>query len=63
MYENDQLLLQVYIICVLLAFIGMTAVVRHPDWFGGAAFDWELAAPQSPAPQSTAPQLTGRQTE
>jgi hypothetical protein len=29
------LLLQIYIICLLLVLIGMTAVVEHPDWFGG----------------------------
>jgi hypothetical protein len=35
---NDDLtylLLQISIICVLLFLIGTTAVVMHPDWFGG----------------------------
>jgi len=30
------LLLQINVICVLLFLIGTTAVVTHPDWFGGA---------------------------
>lgn len=29
------LLLQINIVCLLLALIGSTAVVKHPDWFGG----------------------------
>ncbi len=29
------LLLQISIICLLLAVIGSTAVVKHPDWFNG----------------------------
>jgi hypothetical protein len=29
------LLLQIGIICLLLALIGSTAIVKHPDWFGG----------------------------
>jgi hypothetical protein len=35
MHNNDQLLLQLYIICVLLALIGATVVIGHSDWFGG----------------------------
>ena len=34
MHNNDQLLLQLYIICVLLALIGATVVIGHSDWFG-----------------------------
>jgi hypothetical protein len=29
------LLLQINVICLLLALIGSAAIVRHPDWFGG----------------------------
>jgi hypothetical protein len=29
------LLLQIAVICVLLFSIGATAIVKHPDWFGG----------------------------
>jgi hypothetical protein len=29
------LLLQINVICLLLALIGTAAIVRHPDWFGG----------------------------
>ena len=35
MRENDFLSLQANIICLLLALIGSTAIVKHPDWFGG----------------------------
>jgi hypothetical protein len=27
--------LQANIICLLLALIGSTAIIKHPDWFGG----------------------------
>jgi hypothetical protein len=29
------LLLQINVICLLLAVIGTTAIVKHPAWFGG----------------------------
>jgi hypothetical protein len=29
------LLLQINVICLLLALIGTTAIVMHPAWFGG----------------------------
>jgi hypothetical protein len=29
------LLLQINVICLLLALIGSSAIVKHPDWFGG----------------------------
>jgi len=33
--KNDRLLLlQVNIICLLLALIGTTVVIQHPEWFG-----------------------------
>jgi hypothetical protein len=31
------LLVQINIICLLLAFIGTTAIVKHPAWFDGAS--------------------------
>jgi hypothetical protein len=34
MGKNDFLSLQANVICLLLALIGSTAIVRHPDWFG-----------------------------
>ena len=33
MHKDDELLLQLCIICVLLLLIGVTAVMSHPDWF------------------------------
>lgn len=35
MRENDLLSLQANVICLLLALVGSTAIVKHPDWFGG----------------------------
>jgi hypothetical protein len=35
MRENGLLSLQANVICLLLALIGSTAIIRHPDWFGG----------------------------
>jgi hypothetical protein len=34
MGKNDSLSLHANVICLLLALIGSTAIVRHPDWFG-----------------------------
>ena len=31
------LLLQINVICLLLALIGSAAIIRHPDWFGGTS--------------------------
>jgi hypothetical protein len=36
MRNNQYLMLQVNIICLLLALIGITASIEHPNWFGGA---------------------------
>jgi hypothetical protein len=33
--DTAYLLLQINIICLLLALIGSTAIVKHPAWFGG----------------------------
>jgi hypothetical protein len=35
MRDNGLLSLQANIICLLLALIGSTAIIRHPEWFGG----------------------------
>jgi hypothetical protein len=32
--DLGQLLLQVNVICLLLALIGTTAIMNHPAWFG-----------------------------
>ena len=34
MRDNDFLSLQANIICLLLALIGSTAIIKHPHWFG-----------------------------
>lgn len=36
MSNNHYLMLQINIICLLLALIGITASIEHPDWFGYA---------------------------
>jgi hypothetical protein len=33
--DTAHLLLQINIICVLLALIGSAAITKHPAWFGG----------------------------
>jgi hypothetical protein len=33
--DLSYLLLQINVICLLLALIGSTAIVKHPAWFGG----------------------------
>jgi hypothetical protein len=33
--ELGYLLLQINVICLLLALMGTTAIVKHPAWFGG----------------------------
>jgi hypothetical protein len=40
MKANDYLPLQANIICLLLALIGSTVIVQHPDWFGGVPAGW-----------------------
>ena len=32
--DLNYLLLQINIVCLLLALIGSTAIIRHPTWFG-----------------------------
>jgi hypothetical protein len=44
MRENGLLSLQANIICLLLALIGSTAIIRHPEWFGGPS-DAPINAP------------------
>jgi len=49
MRNNDYLSLQANIICLLLALIGTTAIVKHPTWFGKVhgtdVARWEFAVP------------------
>ncbi len=52
MRDNDFLSLQANIICLLLALIGSTAIVKHPDWFGGPT------AESAPVDSSNAPAVT-----
>ena len=35
MRDNGLLSLQANVICLLLALIGSTAIIKHPEWFGG----------------------------
>jgi hypothetical protein len=35
--DLSYLLLQINVICLLLALVGTTAIVKHPDWFGAMA--------------------------
>jgi hypothetical protein len=35
--ETNYLSLQANIICLLLTLIGSTAIIKHPDWFGGTS--------------------------
>jgi hypothetical protein len=35
--DLGHLLLQINVICLLLALIGSTAIVKHPDWFSGTS--------------------------
>jgi hypothetical protein len=37
MRGTNYLSLQANIICLLLALIGSTAIIKHPDWFGGTS--------------------------
>jgi hypothetical protein len=37
------LLLQINVICLLLALIGTTAIIKHPHWFGSAPIVQSLA--------------------
>jgi len=32
--DLDYILLQINVICLLLALIGSTVVIKHPTWFG-----------------------------
>jgi hypothetical protein len=33
--DTAYLLLQINVICLLLALIGSAAIIKHPAWFGG----------------------------
>jgi hypothetical protein len=39
MNDNDYFRFQANVICVLLALIGATVIIKHPDWFGAAHGD------------------------
>jgi hypothetical protein len=45
MSESSYLSIQASIICVLLALIGSTAIVEHPEWFGAGDLDASQASP------------------
>jgi hypothetical protein len=51
MNKNDYLSLQANVICLLLALIGTTVIIEHPDWFGRVPGNdvpqWEFVTPQS----------------
>ncbi len=46
MRDNDLLSLQANVICLLLALLGSTAIIRHPDWFGEVPAQADLTAPR-----------------
>jgi multisubunit Na+/H+ antiporter MnhG subunit len=50
MSSNNYLSLQANIICLLLALVGATAIIRHPDWFGRvpSASQSEMLTPDWP---------------
>jgi hypothetical protein len=54
MRETNYLSLQANIICLLLALIGSSTIIKHPDWFGGdpdtVAHTEGAAAPATPSP-------------
>jgi hypothetical protein len=39
--------LQINVICLLLALVGITIITEHPDWFGGVPAKGEITAPYS----------------
>jgi hypothetical protein len=51
MNKNDYLSLQANVICLLLALIGTTVIIEHPDWFGRVPGSyvpqWQFVTPQS----------------
>ena len=40
--DVGSLLLQINVICLLLAAIGATAIMKHPAWFDGVSVATEL---------------------
>jgi hypothetical protein len=42
--ETGYLSLQINIICLLLALLGVTIITQHPDWFGGVPAKGEMSA-------------------
>jgi hypothetical protein len=45
--QTGYLSLQVNVICLLVALIGCTVIVKHPAWFGGVPSMLERAASHS----------------
>lgn len=46
MKSDGSLSLQANIICLLLALIGMTAIVKYPNWFGGIPKAMQMSPPE-----------------
>jgi hypothetical protein len=45
--ETCYLSLQINIVCVLLALVGVSAITLHPNWFGKVPAKAEIRAPYS----------------
>lgn len=45
--ETGYLSLQINIICLLLALLGMTILTEHPNWFGGIPAKGQISASYS----------------
>jgi hypothetical protein len=44
--DTAYLLLQINVICLLLALIGSAAIMKHPAWFGGVSAIAHTIAPR-----------------
>jgi hypothetical protein len=53
MNNDNYLRLQVSIVFLLAAVVAVTAIVRHPDWFGEASVDSAQQSNQSVAHRSS----------
>jgi hypothetical protein len=58
MRETNYLSLQANIICLLLALIGSSTIIKHPDWFGGVP-DTVAHAEKAATPATPSPLLSG----
>jgi hypothetical protein len=45
--ETGYLSLQINLICLLLALVGVSVIMQHPNWFGGVPTKGEISAPYS----------------